>query len=122
MSNSNDSKTKTSIKHILGNNSVSNSGSHINQNLNSQASSDQNDAVKSTKKKLKSNKEKKSELLDSAQAIKPTRWSFIQNDLGKALDTWQELEKSESKPSPEEEQFLKIKTILSQLKDKLEQF
>lgn len=53
---------------------------------------------------------------------KSKRWSFIQNDLSKAMDTWQELEKAEVGLSPEEEQLIKIKTIISQLKDKLEQF
>lgn len=50
------------------------------------------------------------------------RWSFIQDDLAKALDTWKELEKAEVGPSPEEEQLIKIKTIIDQLKQKLEQF
>lgn len=50
------------------------------------------------------------------------RWSFIQNDLEKALDTWQELEKGQASLSPEEEQLEKIKTIIGQLKDKLNQF
>ena len=53
---------------------------------------------------------------------KSKRWSFIQSDLEKALDTWQELEKNEAKLSPEEEQLQKIKTIIGQLKEKLEQF
>jgi hypothetical protein len=55
-------------------------------------------------------------------ANKAKRWSFIQNDLEKALDAWQELEKAQSKLSPEEEQFEKIKTIIGQLKSKIEQF
>lgn len=57
---------------------------------------------------------------DSNNKVK--RWSFIQKDLEKALDTWQELEKAEVSLSPEEEQMVKIKTIIGQLKDKLEQF
>ncbi len=55
-------------------------------------------------------------------ASKSKRWSFIQSDLEKALDTWQELEKGQAKLSPEEEQFQKIKTIIGQLKSKIEQF
>lgn len=55
-------------------------------------------------------------------ANKSKRWSFIQSDLEKALDTWQELEKTQAKLSPEEEQFEKIKTIIGQLKCKIEQF
>ncbi len=53
---------------------------------------------------------------------KSKRWTFIQNDLENALDTWEELEKSQAGMSPEEEQFEKIKTIIGQLKDKLNQF
>lgn len=53
---------------------------------------------------------------------KSNRWGFIQSDLEKALDAWEQLEKSQSRLSPEEEQFQKIKTIISQLKGKLEQF
>jgi hypothetical protein len=54
--------------------------------------------------------------------IKPNRWSFIQSDLSNALNTWQELEKAEVGPSPEEEQLDKIKTIIGQLREKLQQF
>ena len=38
------------------------------------------------------------------------------------MNTWQELEKAKVGPSPEEEQLVKIKTIIGQLKEKLEQF
>lgn len=58
----------------------------------------------------------------SSRIAKSSRWSFIQNDLSKAMDTWQKLEKAEISLSPEEEQLAKIKTIISQLKQKLEQF
>lgn len=50
------------------------------------------------------------------------RWSFIQNDLLRAIDTWEELEKTKVGLNPEEEQLVKIKTIISELKNKLEQF
>lgn len=53
---------------------------------------------------------------------KAKRWSFIQSDLSNALNTWQELEKTAVKPSPEEEQLDKIKTIIGQLREKLQQF
>ena len=53
---------------------------------------------------------------------KKKRWSLIQNDLNEALNAWKELEKSEVTLSPEEEQFEKIKSIISQLQRKLEQF
>lgn len=58
----------------------------------------------------------------SGRVAKSNRWSFIQIDLSKAMDTWLELEKAEIGLSPEEEQLVKIKTIISQLKQKLEQF
>ncbi len=50
------------------------------------------------------------------------RWSFIQADLEKALVTWKDLENIQPKLSQEEEQLLKIKSIINQLKDKLDQF
>ncbi len=59
---------------------------------------------------------------NAAANSKVKRWSFIQNDLEKALDTWEELEKTQATMSPEEEQLEKIKTIIGQLKDKLNQF
>ena len=60
--------------------------------------------------------------IGETQNNKSKRWGFIQNDLSKALDTWQELEKLETQMSPEEEQFQQIKTIIGQLKEKLEKF
>ena len=53
---------------------------------------------------------------------KTKRWSFIQSDLTEALNAWQELEKAEVTMSPEEEQLLKIKTIIGQLREKLDHF
>ena len=50
------------------------------------------------------------------------RWTFIQNDLEKALNTWEELEKNQSPLSQEEQQLIKIKSIINQLKEKLDQF
>lgn len=50
------------------------------------------------------------------------RWTFIQNDLKNALSTWDELEKSPISLTSEEEQLKKIKAILQQLKEKLNQF
>ena len=69
----------------------------------------------------------KNDVVPSADApqdnqSKLKRWSFIQNDLEKALDTWEELEKCQAELRPEEEQLKKIKTIIGQLKDKLNQF
>lgn len=60
--------------------------------------------------------------LSDIKKLQQKRWSFIQNDLLKAIDTWQELEKSEILLNPEQEQLIKIKTLIAQLKEKLEQF
>lgn len=64
----------------------------------------------------------KSENSSTNTDAKAKRWSFIQSDLSNALNTWQELEKTALKPSPEEEQLDKIKTIIGQLREKLQQF
>lgn len=64
----------------------------------------------------------KSENSSPSADTKTNRWSFIQSDLSNALNTWQELEKAEVGPSPEEEQLDKIKTIIGQLREKLQQF
>ena len=76
-----------------------------------------------------SDKKNKLEFISTPNSDTPTnltpnskRWSFIQSDLSKAMDTWHELEKADISLSPEEEQLAKIKIIISQLKDKLEQF
>ncbi|MFZ3230271.1 MAG: hypothetical protein WA160_08705 [Pseudobdellovibrio sp.] len=53
---------------------------------------------------------------------KQKRWGFIKNDLKDALNTWDKLEKKQAPLSKEEEQMVKIKSIINQLKDKLEQF
>ncbi|MCC2678057.1 MAG: hypothetical protein K0R29_633 [Pseudobdellovibrio sp.] len=58
----------------------------------------------------------------SANAKANQRWSFIQSDLSSAVDTWKELEKADCGPSPEEKQLSEIKSIITQLKEKLEQF
>lgn len=59
---------------------------------------------------------------DTGSGSKSNRWSFIQNDLSNAMDTWAALEKADITLSPEEEQLVRIKVIISQLKEKLEQF
>lgn len=63
-----------------------------------------------------------SDKTDVNENSKSKRWTFIQTDLEKALSTWAELEKIELVLSPEQEQLIKIKTIIGQLKEKLEQF
>lgn len=53
---------------------------------------------------------------------KQKRWGLIKNDLKDALNTWDQLENDKPALSKEEEQMVKIKSIINQLKDKLEQF
>jgi hypothetical protein len=53
---------------------------------------------------------------------KKKRWGVIKNDLKDALNTWETLEQNKPPMSQEEEQLVKIKSIINQLKDKLEQF
>ena len=69
-------------------------------------------------KKTNNSEQKSSDIV----ATKAKRWSFIQSDLSEALKEWQELEKAEITLSPEEEQLVKIKSIIAQLTDKLNQF
>jgi hypothetical protein len=54
--------------------------------------------------------------------IKQKRWGLIKSDLKEALNTWDKLEKKQAPLSQEEEQLVKIKSIINQLKEKLEQF
>lgn len=55
-------------------------------------------------------------------SAKSKRWTFIQNDLQDALNTWDKLEKNQAPRSREEEQLVQIKSIINQLKEKLDQF
>ncbi|AGH95833.1 hypothetical protein [Pseudobdellovibrio exovorus] len=50
------------------------------------------------------------------------RWSFIQQELENAIHNWDVLESNSPKLSPDEEQMVKIKGLIGQLKSKLEQF
>lgn len=73
-----------------------------------------------------SGKNKKNDTLapinEKSAAKNNQRWSFIQSDLSLALDSWMQLEKAERPLSPEEKQLKDIKSIITQLKEKLEQF
>lgn len=50
------------------------------------------------------------------------RWSFIQSNLGSAASEWTESSPQEHIKTPEEEQFEKVKNIIENLKDKLNEF
>lgn len=49
------------------------------------------------------------------------KWGYMQTDLKSALGSWSELDTSASK-SPEEEQLDKVKTLIENLKQKLNDF
>ncbi len=65
--------------------------------------------------------EKKSKISINSNT-QSTRWALIQNDLEKALNQWDELGKDQPALSQEEQQLAKIKSIINQLKEKLDQF
>lgn len=50
------------------------------------------------------------------------RWSFLQQELENAIHSWDQLESTQQRLSPDEEQLEKIKGLIGQLKSKLEQF
>ena len=65
--------------------------------------------------------EKKSKISFNSNT-QSTRWALIQNDLEKALNQWDKLGKDQPALSQEEQQLAKIKSIINQLKEKLDQF
>jgi len=57
-----------------------------------------------------------------ANEAKPS-WSHINNELSQALNVWDDLTKDlANKLSPEQEQVEKMKRLLGELKEKIEQF
>ncbi len=61
-------------------------------------------------------------------APKPTtsnqkeKWSFLKSDLTSALNYWTELEKKAPQKTPEEEQLEKVRSLISNLKERLAEF
>ncbi|MFN3697744.1 MAG: hypothetical protein ACK4VO_09920 [Pseudobdellovibrio sp.] len=49
------------------------------------------------------------------------KWNSLQTDLAQALGTWNELNETNEK-SPEEKQLEKVKTLIEDLKSKLNEF
>lgn len=54
--------------------------------------------------------------------LKNLKWKSIQTDLKSALDEWSTLEQKETVLSPEEVQLQKVKNMIENIKDKLNQF
>ncbi len=50
------------------------------------------------------------------------RWSFIQSDLDQAANEWIAAEKAAPVKTPEEQQLEKVKNIIENLKEKLNEF
>ena len=65
---------------------------------------------------------KKSNAENGVKTDAKARWSFIQSNLGSAASEWTELDQKPPVKSPEEVQFEKVKNIIENLKDKLNEF
>ncbi len=77
----------------------------------------------STKNKSKTKAlPKKSKAENGVKSNAKARWSFIQSNLGSAAFKWTEAEQKVSVKTPEEVQFEKVKNIIENLKDKLNEF
>jgi hypothetical protein len=68
----------------------------------------------------KSNAENSAKTDIKSHAI--ARWSLIQSNLGSAASEWTESEQKKPVKTPEEVQFEKVKNIIENLKDKLNEF
>lgn len=62
---------------------------------------------------------KKTTKSDSGQQA---RWSFIQSDLGSAASEWNQTEISANVKTQDQVQFEKVKSMIENLKDKLNEF
>jgi hypothetical protein len=77
---------------------------------------------RSKNKALPSKVKKKSDAEYSVKANAKARWPFIQSNLGSAASEWTEAEQQPPVKTPEEVQFEKVKNIIENLKDKLNEF
>jgi hypothetical protein len=81
---------------------------------------------RSKNKALPSKVKKKSDaeysVKTDVKANAKARWSFIQSNLGSAASEWTEAEQQPPVKTPEEVQFEKVKNIIENLKDKLNEF
>ncbi len=58
----------------------------------------------------------------SDKSIKNLKWKTIQTDLKSALNEWSDLESEVLQKTPEEIQLEKVKSMIENIKEKLNQF
>jgi hypothetical protein len=56
------------------------------------------------------------------QGLAKVKWGAMQTDLKSALGSWSDLDQNAQNKSPEEEQLDKVKTLIENLKQKLNDF
>lgn len=78
--------------------------------------------VMSSKKSSKSQTAKKPLNPTELNSLAKVKWSSLQTDLKSAMGDWSELDQQPAAKSPEEEQFEKVKTLIEDLKLKLNDF
>ena len=71
---------------------------------------------------MKSKKLAKALPAGDLQGLAQVKWSMLQTDLRSALGAWSDLEQTDDAKSPEEEQLDKVKTLIENLKQKLNDF
>jgi cation transport regulator ChaB len=80
-----------------------------------------NSAAQTTKNNAKDN-DKKALNPSELQGLAKVKWSSMQTDLKSALGSWSDFEQQETVKTPEEEQLDKVKTLIEDLKQKLNDF
>ncbi len=60
--------------------------------------------------------------LNSPKSLKNLKWRSIQTDLKSALNEWTAVENNDIQKTPEEIQLDKVKTMIENIKEKLNQF
>lgn len=77
----------------------------------------------SNKKSTKNSPAKSSALNPSElQGLAKVKWSSMQTDLKSAMGSWSDLDQKPTAKSPEEEQLDKVKSLIEDLKLKLNDF
>ena len=78
----------------------------------------------SNKKSSKNSSGAKSSALNPSelQSLAKVKWSSMSTNLKDAMGSWSELDQKPSSKSPEEEQLDKVRSLIEDLKDKLNEF